>query len=328
MNVASRVIPTDAGRKVEILAGVDARNLIVRKTAEEGADASPLLEQARHLHYIHDTHNLRMYPEVIRTFDTGFDMTFVRGETLSSYLDKSSHADDAIANAVDALFDLALTLRKPWHQEAEHRINFLRAEALERRGRFKRAIAKTHLSLKPSTRSLVSLLDQVVADSSNWVSRAIDSQNVDQRARLSIAVHGDFVPSNVILHGPETTFLDVRGVWYQGVPLWDPIMDLASFCVFAESIWPALADSGFATPMRHPFREGEVLTAALKSIALQAWLRNDAHWRARFDVYRGFRVLGNIANHLTTTRQDGFDHAIAVLGPYLSISKRIAAHAT
>lgn len=66
----------------------------------------------------------------------------------------SSHADDAIANAVDALFDLALTLRKPWHQEAEHRINFLRAEALERRGRFKRAIAKTHLSLKPSTRSL------------------------------------------------------------------------------------------------------------------------------------------------------------------------------
>jgi hypothetical protein len=264
---------------------------------------------------------MSLYPTVIRTLDTGYEMTFVDGDTVADLLGDASATQspaELIGAAVEALFDAAL--RFAADPRVAVRNTFLGDQVTER-------WARTQLSLRPSsraqsdgTRTELGRLRKQVLDDDSWLAKIVAS---GVGAKLSIAAHGDFVPTNII-RGSSVHFIDVRAVWLNTMPQWDPIMDLASFCVFVERIWPALRFAGLSVPISRDFGAGEVLEYALQSPAATKWISRDATWKYRFAAYSALRALGNLANHLTTTRLHGLERAVALYPTYRQLSSSVS----
>lgn len=151
--------------------------------------------------------------------------------------------------------------------------------------------------------------------------------------RLALAAHGDFGLNNVLLASPprpgaRLVFIDVRGLWHQGYPWWDPVMDLAILTAFSCQIRPALARAGelppeVATAPGRP-EPDQIAGIAQASPDFAAWAHDDPYWRQRLDIAVAIRLLGNISVQLTTAPRHPGLRAAVVLGLYVGQMQRIS----
>lgn len=295
-------LPTDRGRRIDVVH--DGMAVRVRKSAEEGYSPTEIEMQRRQLQWLGErfpAHN--QYPRVDLRKDGSFEMRYFAGGNLQERIRSLGRAnsEQLVIAAFEALFRVSTSTRF-----ASVRTSLVDAAARD----FVANQARTRLSRLTLASSMSApairvWTERTIAQSEVWISRITDS-TVLPRAQLSIASHGDFVPTNVVFDGAHPVFIDVRAEWVGEAPYWDPILDLASFAVFHADIWPELESASLLpTTFGATFAMKDVLELANQSPSFEKWTSKDPTWRARLSIYSAIRMLGNVSNHLLTTRSGG-----------------------
>ena len=333
-------IPTNAGRAVWIAETASGERVVV-KQAETAEWVTDIAEQARHFRVMSALLGPDSpYPPVLDA---------APGMLVLPYYEHGS-LDDITVNASPAatrvLINDALSM-------------LLRIGEVRPAGHQPPPPQATRTFLVRSARARLARLDAALAtpDGRRWGQRPVDSSGISRGAaleehiawlrdpavletitrigpaRLALAAHGDFGLNNVLLAGPprpgaRLVFIDVRGLWHQGYPWWDPVMDLAILSAFSCQVRPALARAGelpaeTGTAAGRP-EPGQVAAMAQASPAFAAWARDDPDWRQRLEIAVAIRLLGNISVQLVTAPSNPGLRAAVVLGLYIDQVQRIS----
>jgi len=125
---------------------------------------------------------------------------------------------------------------------------------------------------------------------------------------LALAAHGDLAMANIVLDGPHLRFIDLRGVWANGLPWWDPVLDAASMIAFDCLIKPALGIGHTDPPTP------DHITNLFADRAPTGWWEtHDPRWRDRLATGLLIRQVGSIGTQLTTAPRDRETRADTVL---------------
>jgi hypothetical protein len=330
-------IPTNAGRTVRIAQTASGERVVVKRaqTAEWAAD---LAGQARHFRVMSALLGPDSpYPPVLETAPGRLVLPFYEHGSLDDVTVYASREATRvlISDALSLLLRIG-EIRPVGHRPPPPRAArmFLARSAQARLARLDAALATPdgrrwgQHSISPSGTPRGAVLEQHTA----WLRDPAVTEAITRicPGRLALAAHGDFGLNNVLLAssfrpGVRTVFIDVRGLWHQGYPWWDPMMDLAILSAFSCQIRPALARAGELPAVTAPGRPepGQVADLAQASPDFAAWAGDDPYWRQRLDIAVAIRLLGNISVQLATAPRNPGLRAAVVLGLYIDQVRRI-----
>jgi hypothetical protein len=333
-------IPTNAGRTVCIAETAHGERVVI-KQAQTAEWATDVAGQAQHFRVMSALLGPGSpYPPVLEAAPGRLVLPFYEHGSLD---DVATHASPAVArmlisDALSLLFRIGET-GSIGHQPPPPRSarTFLADSARARLARLDAALATPGGQRWGGHRLPRSGIPRgaVLEEHTAWLRdpAVLDGINRISPSRLALAAHGDFGLNNVLLADPpqpgaRLVFIDVRGLWHQGYPWWDPVMDLAILTAFSCRIRPALARAGelppeAATAPGRPEPE-QIADLAQASPDFAAWVCDDPHWRQRLEVAVAIRLLGNISVQLATAPRNPARRAAVVFGLYITQVKRIS----
>ena len=285
-----RRLPSDYGRKTELKIAPDGR-LWVHKIASDPAYAPTLHAEVRQLRYLRSVvcHKCLIYPQAHPAPGGGVLREYIRGQTL---MDTLTETPDALARQVVRVwrchvFCLRISATKEIYEQRRSLGKIFPREQLAlRQRRFELAIRET-------------------GSCSPWLDRAASTLLLSQlamqagqvNAQLSLSLHGDLTPNNVILTGANCIgYIDLRANWHKRLPLWDPVMDLSTLVVttilglFAKT---ALLRNTKAAPARL-----EAVHRILRQTDALNVLACGGDWMKRFHFYLRVRLLGIVGTYM------------------------------
>lgn len=332
-----RQIPTNRGRSV-YLAETPSGDRVLVKRAHTEAWAADLRDQARHFMVMGELLGERsIYPAVLEHSDDSLVLPFYEHGSLDELSRGPSRCIVRVLtrDALSHVFMIAgfrPPADSPLPQVAR---DYLAHAARARLGRLDRAVSgpegcdwsRTSAAGQPPR---IHEIEESVA----WIrDEAFLARSCELGpTRLVPAAHGDFGLNNVMLAekpaaGARLVFIDTRGIWCDGYPWWDPIMDLATVIAFHCRIEPALARAGELpgdmADAAARLREADILRLITGDAAFVAWAGSDEHWRKRLEVEIAIRLLGNIGVQLTTAPRNPGLRAAVVLGLYVRQARRV-----
>jgi hypothetical protein len=332
-------IPTNAGRTVCVAQTASGERVVIKK-AETAEWAADLAGQARHFRVMSALLGPdNPYPPVLEAAPGRLVLPYYEHGSLD---DITIHASQEATRALisDALSlllrigEIRPTGQPPPPQAAK---TFLAHSARTRLARLDAALTTPDGRRWGQHRVLRSSLprEAVLEEHTAWLRDPVVLDGISRISpgRLALAAHGDFGLNNVLLASPprpaaRLMFIDVRGLWHQGYPWWDPVMDLAILSAFSCQIRPALARAGElpAETRTAPGRPepGQVAGMAQASPDFAAWARDDPYWRQRLEIAVAIRLLGNISVQLATAPRNPGLRAAVVLGLYIEQVQRIS----
>jgi hypothetical protein len=327
-----RQIPTMLGATVHV-AELDSGEQVLVKRAETETEALALREYARHLRFLsrlpgHGS----TYPPVLDHDDRRLVLPFFRHGSVDR-VDDVPTLRALTGRALDSLFRIAALAPPPAAGPVDRQElgrSFLPTEARARLQRLDRALSSTAAGRSwaagpAPSRHLAGLTAWFRDGSLERCAAAIAPPF------LGLAAHGDLGLNNVVLTepaGPDAAFvfIDTRGRWHQGLPLWDPVMDLATLLVFHCRIEPALAaalEPDGEAARRPRLTEGEILELCSASPGFQAWAALDPQWRTRLQVHLAVRLLGNVGIQLTIAPERRAERADVLFGLFAGQMERV-----
>lgn len=318
-----RTIPTNQGRRVEVGLRPDGQ-LVLVKTAESDEWSEELRAQRRHFEFMREVLGPDApYPEVLAVARTSVTLRYYQHGSL----DELSYGDDLglvvhlAARALDDVFSIATHPAAGRVSSTDVAGKWVADHARQRSRRLREAMRRsTATEGVATTPEFGRAVDEVVA----WTEApGIDSASRRVAApQLGLAAHGDFGLNNVLLQEAPSesaplVFIDTRAMWIDGIPLWDPIMDLATLIAFHCRIEPALARAGEIPPAAATggarLTEAGIRAQVAASSGFQRWTAQDPSWPLRLELLIAIRLLGNVSVQLTTARSGNLKRASEVL---------------
>ncbi|MEU8151931.1 hypothetical protein [Nonomuraea sp. NPDC048901] len=146
---------------------------------------------------------------------------------------------------------------------------------------------------------------------------------IDLGRTLTLCAHGDFVPQNIVAApgGGEITFIDPRGyvLWEDGVPWWDPVIELASFTLFHEIV-PRLSAAADHMTSGEPWASVQPFHDSATRLGIdvgRAW----PNLEQELDYFISARIIGFVAVSAFYQASSAFPDA-TVLADLLPLSVR------
>jgi hypothetical protein len=170
-------------------------------------------------------------------------------------------------------------------------------------------------ALAPLDQTVSTSFREVLSKCQVFVQSRLEQVTQDPLVRYS--AHGDFGLNNVVmtsdpLHDDRIVFIDTRARWKDGLPVWDPVFDLATMYIFAAEIQPVLsAEYNFGPTSPLHGQRGVLLSLIEDAISDSRYVSkaNDPQWRIRFEASCAIRLLGSISTQLTAASEKPVERA-------------------
>lgn len=216
---------TRLGTEVTVKVARD-RNLVGSGPEQLAAQARQLLATRRILG------SLSPFPEILAYEGNTLVQEYIKGEDLA----RLAPTDERVSSIIEAAIDKLLLLSQLSYDRRASatldQLGFL-ASRLSRFSAILNAACGSRLSEHLGGNDSLSSAMGVIG---GWQ----QDPPVGLTRPLTLCVHGDFVPQNVIVTpgDKDVTFIDPRGdvFWDSETPWWDPVIELASFTLFHEIV--------------------------------------------------------------------------------------------
>lgn len=216
---AARVVQRLEGgttANVHLMEGIDGRRF-VRKTATSQTDIALLRGQVQQMAaVIHAGAPANLYPEILAEHAEGFDMEYIPPFAIAGSASPQGFDDRIMEHYFSTQSGLPVIRAGAESMVSGHLVK----QAAQRCGRWFDS---------PTSSAEMAWAEE-------WLETAKEVDTIIGPPCLHIATHGDFRPENVIPLFAEpmkvVRYVDVRGkglVWSDGIPYWDPAMDVCSF---------------------------------------------------------------------------------------------------
>jgi hypothetical protein len=290
-------LPTRTNSTVEVHRGRDGLVVVKSAGAENtvGSGAADLASQVRHMRAVAAiAGDACPFPPILHDEPGRYVMPFVAGPTLAElFVHAPDRFDHAVGEAVDLLLSTAdLVPAVPARDGFLCSLIDRRLRRLEDQLRIRPAAARRFDARAPALAAARREASRMASDGTLAAAAGVLGPT-----SLSLASHSDFVPENVI-RGPDgPTFVDPRPdvVWCDGLPRWDPVLDLASFVAFHRDV-PTLSGA---------VGDRAAVVASLHDrFAASGRPAADPGWRERLDLYVWVRLLGYLSIRLAYVAED------------------------
>jgi aminoglycoside phosphotransferase (APT) family kinase protein len=307
--VTEQVLPTNLGRTVSVVRTPSGKRYLLKAAATPHWRAE-LLQQSTHFDVLRDYFGATApYPRVIELGPAHMVMEFYDGGSLDDLAFSGDRTD--VEHLVEELLELYLHLsfdsQSPIDAEAGSELarlatSFTGTQVRSRISRLEEAVLRFPAFVSHRPPWSESTRGDVIAGAASRIESWSTSAGIHQVAPLRLSVHGDLGLNNVLLRSTRDrslVLIDTRGIWIDGRPWWDPLLDLATLLVFHCRVDPTLAA---CDPGRRPIHHGSgrISEDRLRSIVEAACERHDVNasvpdWRERLELYIAVRLLGAVS---------------------------------